>query len=107
MHAADGRLWDIHTARSSKDLLALRTVDNSLSILEGLVRRPDFTAKLVALQTDFEAAGSQIELLTNYKDLHDLLHNLQYLCFSGLVQEARRFPEDPLSLDILLDHDSP
>ncbi len=105
MHAANGRLWDIHAARSSKDLLAVHTVDNGLSILEGLVRRPDFKAKLAALQTDFEAAGSQIELLTNYKDLHDLLHNLQYLCFNGLVQEARRFPEDPLSLDILLDHE--
>lgn len=105
MHAANGRLWEIHAVRSSKDLLAVQTVDNSLSILEGLVRRPDFRAKLVALQTDFEAAGSQIELLTNYKDLHDLLHNLQYLCFSGLVQEARRFPEDPLSLDILMDHE--
>ncbi len=105
MHAANGRLWDIHTARSSKDLLAVHTVDNSLSILEGLVKRPDFKAKVVALQTDFEAAGSQIDLLTNYKDLHDLLHNLQYLCFNGLVQEARRFPEDPLSMDILLDHE--
>ena len=91
MHAADGRLWDIHAARASKDLLAVHAVDNSLAILAALIKRPDFNAKLVTLQTDFEAAGSQIELLTNYKNLHDLLHNLQYLCFSGLVQEARRF----------------
>lgn len=105
MHAADGRLWEIHAARSGKDQLALQAVDNSLSILASLVQRPDFSARLVALQTDFEAATSQIQLLTNYKDLHDLLHNLQYLCFSGLVQEAQRFPKDPLSLDILLDHE--
>ncbi|MEI2693307.1 MAG: CHAT domain-containing protein [Anaerolineae bacterium] len=105
MHMADGRLWDIHAARANKDLLAVQAVDNSLSILVDLVRRPDFKAKLVALQTDFEAAGSQIEFLTNYKDLHDLLHNLQFLCFSGLVQEAARFPHDPLALEILLDHE--
>ena len=105
MHMADGRLWQIHAARAHKDLLAVQAVDNSLSILAELVRRPDFKAKLVALQTDFEAAGSQIEFLTNYKDLHDLLHNLQFLCFSGLVQEAARFPHDPLALEILLDHE--
>ncbi|HSN77097.1 MAG TPA: CHAT domain-containing protein [Anaerolineae bacterium] len=105
MHAADGQLWNIHAARASKDVLAVHAMDNSLAILAALIRHPDFNAKLVALQTDFEAASSQIKLLTNYKDLHDLLHNLQYLCFSGLVQEARRFPEDPLALDILLDHE--
>jgi hypothetical protein len=105
MHAADGRLWDIHAARSSKDVLAVHAVDNSLAILTALIKRPEFNAKLAALQTDVEAADWQIRLLTNYKDLHDLLHNLQYLCFSGLVQEARRFPEDPLSLDILMDHE--
>lgn len=105
MHMADGRLWDIHAARLSKDVLAVQAVDNSLSILAELVRRPDFKAKLVALQTDFEAAGAQIEFLTHYKDLHDLLHNLQFLCFSGLVQEAPRFPDDPLAQGILLDHE--
>jgi hypothetical protein len=105
MHTTDGRLWQVHAARSSKDVLAVQAVDNGLSILIELVRRPDFKAKLAALQTDFEAAGSQIDLLTNYKDLHDLLHNLQYLCYSGLAQEAQRFPEDPLAEDILLDHE--
>jgi hypothetical protein len=105
MHAAAGRLWDIHAVRSSKDVLAVHAVDNSLAILTALIKRPEFNAKLAALQTDVEAADSQIKLLTNYKDLHDQLHNLQYLCFSGLVQEARRFPQDPLSLDILMDHE--
>ena len=105
MHCSDGRLWEIHATHSRRDMLAVQAVDNSLSILADLVKRPDFNAKLVALQTDFEEAGLQIELLTSYKDLHDLLHNLQFLCFSGLVQEAQRFPEDPLSLDILLDHE--
>lgn len=104
-HSADGRLWEIHAARSAKDLLAVQAFDNSLSILGELMRRPDFRAKLTALQTDFEAASQQIEYLTNYKDLHDLLHNLQFLCFSGLVQEAARFPADPLAQEILLDHE--
>lgn len=105
MHAADGRLWEVHAARSSSDQLSLQAVDNSLAILAALVKGPDFKARLVALRTDFAAAGSQIEMLTNYKDLHDLLHNLQYLCFTGVVQEAQRFPQDPLSLEILLDHE--
>jgi hypothetical protein len=104
-HAVDGRLWELHAARQSKDMLTVQAVDNGLSILSALLQRPDFKAKLIAMQTDFEAAATQIELLTNYKDLHDLLHNLQYLCFNGLMQEARRFPADTLALDILLDHE--
>jgi len=105
MHSADGRLWEIHAARPTSDLLAVQAFDNSLSILGELMRQPDFRAKLASLQTDFEAASHQIEYLTNYKDLHDLLHNLQFLCFSGLVQEAGRFPADPLAQEILLDHE--
>lgn len=105
MHATGGYLWDIHAARSNTDMLAVQAVDNSLAILATLVNRPDFRDKLIALQTDVSAASSQIDLLTNYKDLHDLLHNLQYLGFNGLVQEARRFPQDAMSLDILLDHE--
>ncbi len=104
-HAADCRLWELHATRSSADLLAVQAVDNSLSILAMLLARPDFKAKLAVMQADFETAGLQIELLTSYKELHDLLHNLQYLCYTGLVQEARRFPDDPLALDILLDHE--
>jgi hypothetical protein len=104
-HAADCRLWEIHAARSNHDVLAVQAVDNSLSILAALMAQPDFKAKLAAMQTDFETAGLQIEMLTNYKELHDLLHNLEYLCFGGLVQELRRFPADPLALDILLDHE--
>lgn len=106
MHAVTGQLWEIHAARSSKeDLLTVQAVDNSLSILAALIKRPDFSARLIALRTDFEAAASQIDLLTNYKDLHDLLHNLQYLCFNGLVQEAQRFPRDAMSYDIVLDYE--
>lgn len=104
-HAADCRLWEIHAARSKQDVLAVQAVDNSLSILAALMAQPDFKAKLTAMQTDFETAAFQIEMLTNYKELHDLLHNLQYLCFGGLVQEMRRFPQDPLAVDILLDHE--
>lgn len=104
-HAADCQLWELHAARSSQDVLAVQAVDNSLSILAMLMAQPDFKAKLAAMQTDFEAAALQIEMLTNYKELHDLLHNLQYLCFGGLVQEMRRFPQDPLAADILLDHE--
>lgn len=105
MHADDGRLWELHPSRTRKDLLTVQAVDNSLAILSALLTRPDFKAKLISMQAGFEVAGSQIELLTNYKDLHDLLHNLQYLCFSGLVQEVHRFPEDTIAFGILLDHE--
>jgi hypothetical protein len=105
MHASDGMLWDIEAAATGQETLAAQAVDNSLAILTSVVRRPDMRKRVIALRTDFEAASEQIDLLTNYKDLHDLLHNLQFLCYNGIVQEARRFPKDETALGILMDHE--
>ena len=105
MHASDGMLWEMDAPAMAQEALAAQAVDTSLTILASVMRRPDMRKRVVALRTDFEAASEQIDLLSNYKDLHDLLHNLQFLCYNGIVQEARRFPEDETALGILMDHE--
>jgi CHASE3 domain sensor protein len=59
---------------------------------------------VVAFRVDFEAATSQVDVLADYKDLHDLLHQLQFQCYNGIVQAASRFPDDEQSVDNLLDY---
>jgi hypothetical protein len=47
----------------------------------------------------------QIDVVGNYKDLHDLLHTLEFQCYSGIVQVARRFPDEETALDDLMDYE--
>jgi len=61
-------------------------------------------AAIVAFRTDFEAATSQVDILADYKDLHDLLHQLQYECYNRIAQIAGRFPDDGASVDELMEY---
>lgn len=57
-----------------------------------------------AFRTDFGAASVQVGLLGDYKDLHDLLHLLQFSCYNGIVLTAARFPGDDSALENLYDY---
>lgn len=59
---------------------------------------------VIAFQTDFKVAHEQVNRLGDYKDLHDLLHQLQFHCYNGIVQTLIRFPDDELMLDNLMDY---
>lgn len=60
---------------------------------------PDFSKiqevqnEVIRFRTDFKAASEQIEVLSAYKDLHDLLHNLRYQCYDPIITESKRFPD--------------
>jgi hypothetical protein len=59
---------------------------------------------VILFQSYFRVAYEQVESLSNYKDLHDLLHHLQFHCYNGISQAALRFPSDDLTLDNLIDY---
>ncbi|MDF5728900.1 MAG: hypothetical protein PUP92_12960 [Rhizonema sp. PD38] len=82
-----------------------RRVKSGLDALKEFMAEPELRDTVVAFRNDFETVCEQIELLANYKDLHDLLHTLEFQCYGGIVQEARRFPDDETALDILMDHE--
>jgi len=82
-----------------------QSVRNGLYALTELMAAPEVREAVVAFRTDFQAVCEQIDVVGNYKDLHDLLHTLEFQCYSGIVQEARRFPDDETALDILIDYE--
>ncbi|MBD2459112.1 hypothetical protein H6G80_34320 [Nostoc sp. FACHB-87] len=92
------------------ELQAVKFGHNSQSVRSGLyaltelMAVPQVRAAVFAFRTDFQAVCEQIDVLVNYKDLHDLLHTLEFQCYGGIVQEAKRFPDDETALDILMDH---
>ena len=104
MHAGDGHLWDITAASSSKNQQTMQAVSDGVSLLVELYKSPRFCAALASFQTDFKAAGAQIALLSNYKDFHDRLHTMEFLCYNSLMNEMSRFPQDALSGELLSDH---
>jgi hypothetical protein len=81
-----------------------QAVNLGLNALVELMQLPLVHTAVVVFRVDFEAACKQIDMIADHKDLHDLLHTLEFQCYNGIVQEASRFPDDETSLDILTDH---
>ena len=99
MRAGDGLLWNIVTEHAEK------SAGDTLNVLPGLMERGEVRRLVATFRTNFQAAGQQIDLLVQYKDLHDLLHKLQFRCYNVILQEAPRFPADDLALDNLLNYE--
>jgi hypothetical protein len=75
-----------------------------VALRELMTRSDDVRNAVIAFQTDFLAAREQVDALGDYKDLHDILHRLQFQCYNGLTQAAPRFPDDEMALDNLNDY---
>ena len=70
-------------------------IGQGLTALHELMQRsPDVQTAVIVFQSNFQAAHQQVDILADYKDVHDLLHRLQFHCYSGVVQAAPRFPGD-------------
>ena len=93
---------DIETIRQ---LIQKPSACQGLYALSELMSVPEVWNTAIAFRAIFQAACEQVEVLGNYKDLHDLLHTLEFQCYSGIVQEAKRFPDDETALDILMEHE--
>ena len=74
--------------------------NRSFMALFKLMRLPETREALVSFQTDFEAASGQIDLMNDYKLIHDLFQELENRYF--LVENDRkRLPDDDLAWDSL------
>jgi DNA-binding MltR family transcriptional regulator len=104
MRTGDGILWQIADATTSP-ASAGATAGQTLGVLPGLMGNGEVRTKVAAFRADFRAASQQIDLLVQYKDLHDLLHKLQFRCYNVIVQEVARFPDDSLAVDNLLNYE--
>lgn len=80
-------------------------LDQGFQALGEFIRlSPKVRSAMIAFRTDFEAASMQVGALGDYKDLHDLLHRLQFECFKPIVQASMRFPDDEMTVDNLWDY---
>ena len=105
MHASDGLLWQIETVPVSMSPSPIQAVDRGLTILAAFAQAPQVREIAAAFRADFQATAEQINVLGDYKDLHDLLHNFQFLCYNVIVGEAQRFPGDEVSVGNLANYE--
>lgn len=83
---------------SPKDQSNTMLVSKSFVTLLRLLTRPDMRAAVVAFQTDFQAASSQIDQMNDFKLAHDLFQELENRYF--LIQnDERRLPADDMAWD--------
>jgi hypothetical protein len=59
-------------------------------------------SSVAEFRADFKTTLQQVDRLANYKDLHDLLHRLQFEFYNVVIFPAKHFPEDDTALDQLL-----
>lgn len=106
---ADLRGWGIvveDLPGDEPDASATEQAGAGLTAMAMLMSAPDIRAEVAAFQEHFGAACRQIELLSTYKMLHDLLHDLQFKCYRPIISGARDFPNNDLFLESLSYHES-
>lgn len=85
----------------SKDLAATE----GLAALADFMSTPNIYEAVIVFRADFKLVCEQIERLSFYKGLHDLLHKLEIECYRNIVQEARRFPDDEMAITLLAEYE--
>lgn len=76
-------------------------ISRSIATLVHLLRSPEMRNGIVAFQTDFQATSDQIKSVNNYKQLHDLMQQLENRYFL-LYNDQRRLPDDDGAWDSIL-----
>jgi hypothetical protein len=121
--APDGKLFDLPSAVAIPAPVVLpvpdasassappasnysQSVGEGLNALRTLIQvAPGVQEAAVRFRADFQVACEQIDLLGDYKDIHDQLHSLQFHCYNCIVQETKRSTDDNLAWDTLVDYE--
>ena len=77
-----------------------------LTAMAELLSAPDMRAALAGFKESFEVICQQIDRLSSYKELHDLLHDLQFNCYNPITRGAKDFPNNELFLESLVDYET-
>ena len=72
-------------------------VGEGLTALVALLRVSEVQHTLVIYRVDLDRASKQIDVMADYKDVHDLLHELQVYCLDQVQQIIRRFGVDQIT----------
>lgn len=72
----------------------------AFSLLSRMAQQPEVLVVLVKSRNDFEYARKHINIVRDYKNIHDALHELEINCYRVISAEASRFPSKGASGDL-------
>lgn len=85
-----------------------QSAEEGMKALVELMLSSDVRAKVATFEAVFSTSSRQIEVLGYYKDLHDLLHTLQFNCYNylmNIVRSAKREPDDSTIWDNVVEYE--
>jgi hypothetical protein len=85
-----------------------RSAREGIEALIELMDHPIVQADVATFEAIFQTSCKQIDVLAYYKDLHDLLHTLQFKCYNyiiGIVRNAKKSPDDPSVWDNVFEYE--
>lgn len=94
---------ELHDALPVYTSYASEYARDGLQALVELMRQPEVHDTVVEYKVVFRDTRRQVEVVGNYKDLHDELHELQIQCYKRVIREMAGFPDDPLAVENLTD----
>lgn len=77
-----------------------------LEALQSLMFAPGVREAVSGFRDKFKSARDQIQILADYKDLHDALHTLQIGCFNVIYNSLKSFPDDDETCNNLLTYET-
>ena len=86
------------------------SLQEGMAALTMLMGDAEVKETVAGFRTELEVARSQIDIMSDFKDIHDQLHYLKINCYDCILLEASRFPDDDLArehLDQYLDDIKP
>jgi hypothetical protein len=99
------RLMGMAAPAPPPDLTPAAEVTTGLAALIELMRLPQVRETMRTYRTSLRMVSGQIDDMSNYKELHDLLHDLQMHCYDPIVQTLRRPSSDTTIWEDLLTHE--
>ena len=81
-------------------------VNEGLRTLRELMQLTEVRNATRSFTNDFGKALEDINNVTYYKRLHDILHRLKPDCVDPINFQIKRFPEDDLAVDIVNNHEA-
>jgi hypothetical protein len=91
--AAPASTQPLNLAQEENRILAA-TSTRAIQGLGELMANPRIRAFVAEEQDEFIAAESALQVLVDYKNVHDRLHDLQFKCYNYIFQEGRKLEDE-------------
>ena len=78
--------------------------EQAIDLLLTLLANPEVRAAVRAYFGIFEEASHQISILHAFKKVHDLLHDVEFVCYNSMRIDVRDFPEQEAAQEKLSIH---